>query len=155
MVNMVPMFTWMLNLNSRQESNMKIELRDFNSGDINEIWTWKPNSLDEVNYVLDIEIGEQGIDGSYSFQLRVTTPEGLRKIADAYPNNMPDRAVLILPDYSWDNVLKRINGIIDICSRNNWHESIACLQRYFIWEYEDLVHEKDIKKQHDNREPPD
>jgi len=59
---------------------MKLEIRNFSSMDIANLWDWEPSSLEEVCFHLELEIGEKGSKGGQLFQLVVATPEGLKGI---------------------------------------------------------------------------
>ncbi len=124
---------------------MKLEIRDYSSDDINDLWGWIPSSLEDVYFHLEIEIGEVGKKGTYLFELVVATPEGLRNFVQTTNQPFPDRDILVISEYDWQAVIKRLNAIVEHCSRDTWENSIRCLQRYFLWEYEDL-------KSHNNEE---
>jgi hypothetical protein len=117
---------------------MTLEILDYSSGDIPDITSWVPTSREEVFVQLTINIGERGNAGGYLFQLMVVTPEGLRAFAQKYPNlDFPNRALIVFSDYTWDIVVQRLRKIVAHCTRDTWQQSVACLQRYFEWEYED------------------
>jgi|SRR5271167_3207913 len=117
---------------------MELELRDYSSGDVQDIWNWSPLSTKDVFFQLTIEIGESGKKGGHLFQLVVATPEGLREFTKKHPGHeFPDRALLVFSEYTFDSLTKRIGKILSHCSRDTWDKSIGCLRRYFDWEYED------------------
>ncbi len=118
---------------------MKLEIKDFYSPDIESIWQWEPTDLSEVCFLLEMNIGEVGADSSDVFQVLIATPEGLRVVDPNDDFVLSDRACLIVREYSWKNILKKINQIVKVCSANDWVESTIRLQRYFQWEYEDYL----------------
>ena len=96
--------------------------------------------MEEVFYPLEMDISQQGVEGMNTFNVLVVTPESIRKFAETYKKankSFPDRNLLVFPDYSWDLVVDRVNRIVESCARESWNESVACLNRYFGWEYED------------------
>jgi hypothetical protein len=117
-----------------------LEVHHLRSSDVNDLVNWKPKSLDEVFYPLDMDIGQFGATGSNIFYVLIATPEALRRQAEEYRRAnrvFPDRNLLVFPDYSWDFVVSRVDRIVKLCTRESWNESVTCLNRYFAWEYED------------------
>jgi hypothetical protein len=120
---------------------MELEARNYTSGDVRDVRNWNPDSPDDVCFQLSFDIGERGEKASYTFQVVVATPEGLRRAATRSTGYLiPDRALLMLVDYSWQAVESRIRIITAICGApaKEWKEAITRLTRYFIWEYEDF-----------------
>jgi hypothetical protein len=95
-----------------------------------------PASRHEVYFTLFIEVGESGRPGSNFFQVTVATPEGLRRHGDEQ-GEVPERNLLVCLDYDWAQIEARIARIVAACARETWRESVACLQRYFEWEFQD------------------
>lgn len=118
---------------------VELELKKFTSADVENLRTWQPASIDQVCFELSLDIGERGKKGGHLFYLTVASPEGLRAFATKHPEReLPDRGILVFSAYSFEVLMKRVRSIIDRCARDNWDHSIACLQRYFAWEYEDI-----------------
>jgi hypothetical protein len=46
---------------------------------------------------------------------------------------------LVISEYDFNAVHNEVLHILDSCSRDNWNDSCAALQRYFLWEYEDYT----------------
>jgi len=120
---------------------IQLEITDYSSADIDQVWEWVPKSEMEVFFQLTIEISEIGLEGGNLFQLVVATPEGLRAYADKYNRSFPDRALLVLSHYSWECLEERLKNIVLQCSKGDWNTSISCLQKFFQWEYEDYQQE--------------
>ena len=117
---------------------IKLEIKDYHSADIEEVWEWKPSSDEEVYYSLEIDIGKVSDKKSSIFQLIVASPASLQSRAETEPDNIiVGRGYIIIENYQWDKIESRLNEIIRSCERKSLDESISCLQRYFIWEYED------------------
>lgn len=117
---------------------MELEIRGYTSADIREVWSWVPNPGQPVFFQLTLEIGEVGQRGSYFFQLVVATPEGVRDFATRFPGcELPDRALLVFADYTWDRLADKLTSILAKCARPEWGDTLVCMQRYFEWEYED------------------
>ena len=117
---------------------MKLEIRDYSSGDLDRVWDWVPNKADAVYFHLAIEIGEAGNQGGDFFDLVVATPEGLREYSKEFGVELPDRCLLVFSEYGWSALVRRLESILESCARDTWEESVLCLQRYFHWEYEDF-----------------
>jgi hypothetical protein len=119
---------------------MRLEARNYYSSDIDDVRNWEPDSPEDVCFQLSFDIGEKGDKASYTFQVVVATPEGLRRTASTIEGyEIPDRALLVFSDYSWHALQCRIEFIATICGARaeTWQEAVPRLTRYFIWEYED------------------
>jgi hypothetical protein len=116
----------------------RLEIKSLMSSDV-DIATWQPESLEEVWFAIEMEIGLTGDDKADLFQTVVATPEGLRK--HARDELISKRGTLVLSSYSPQILRKVLEEILSECSAENWNESVLKLQRYFFWEYEDYVQE--------------
>ncbi len=114
-----------------------LEVRDWSSADIPNVWDWKPDSADQVYFQLEIEVAEVGQAGGNLFQLVVATKEGIDRFKAMYPDANPyPQGITILENYSWQAVVDRLTSDLRECSLDSWHESIQCLSKKFLWEYE-------------------
>ena len=120
---------------------INLEIIDYSSGDVDSVWNWVPASNEDIFFQLSIEVSEVGCDGGNQFQLVVATPEGIRSFMEQHDQAFLDRSLIVLREYSFLNLKERLTQILNECSRDSWNESIACLQRYFQWEYEDCRQE--------------
>lgn len=115
---------------------LKLEIRGMDSADVTP-YAWSPDSRDDVFFALSLEIGSAGVPGTNIFQVLVVTPEGLRGHAGD-KSIVSDRACIVLSDFlSWKDLRTQLQTIVDKCAEGNWADSVARLQRYFLWEYED------------------
>ena len=128
---------------------MKLEIKDFSSGDIEEVWNCQKTSNESVYFHLEIEVGECGVSGGNVFQLIVATPEGVRAhhVGEASKSFLSLKAtnksfgkntLLIIKDYRWEKLLERLNQIVKSCERDTWEQTIYELRKNFFWEYEGL-----------------
>jgi hypothetical protein len=112
---------------------MKLEITDYSSADIENVWAWVPESSEEVCFHLEIEVSEAGVRGGDLFELVVATPEGLRAHSREYPTyEFPDRNLLVFSEYSWQALVGRLERIVANCTRDTWEQSVACLGQYFF-----------------------
>lgn len=117
----------------------KLEILDYDSADIDEVWNWVPESAQDVFFHLEIEVGEVGKEGGNLFQMEVATLEGLKNIQLKYPEKkFASRGLIILDKYSWESLLNYLKTELRQCSRKSWQESIQCLSKKFLWEYENF-----------------
>ena len=114
---------------------IKLEIKNVSSPDV-ELWSDIPPAND-VYFLLQLEIGEQGDDRKDLFQIMVATPEGLRARAKA--SVLADRATLVVSELDWNSLLQELGKIVQACNGCDWNDSVSKLQRYFRWEYEDYV----------------
>lgn len=115
---------------------VRLWIRSIDSPNV-EFDVWKPSSLEEVHFPVQMEIGEVGVEGADIFSLMVATPEGLRRYAKK--DVISERALLVLSEFSWEIVHQALDRILEKCAADSWNESVLRLQRYFHWEYEDYV----------------
>lgn len=118
--------------------SITLKVNDYYSPDI-EIHSWEPDSAEQVRFLLELEVGEAGDDRKDLFQVVVATPEGLR--ASATGPIIADRATIVVSEYSWGQVRRTVEQIVERCQAPTWEESVLKLQRYFRWEYEEYVAE--------------
>jgi hypothetical protein len=115
-----------------------VEIKSLSSPDV-EVDDWRPTSTEEVCFLLELEVGERGVDKRDLFQVMVATPEGLRKLTPSDGSVISDRALLVLSEFSWPLLHATLRRILDRCASRDWSETVLRLQRYFEWEYEDYV----------------
>ena len=113
-----------------------LEVLNYSSPDVSDLIKWDPESPNEILFCLEMEIGEKGKEGGHLFQVLVATPEAIRHFCKKYDRTV-DRNLLIILDYSWTEIDMRIRRIVESCCRDNWNNSMLCLNRYFKWEYEE------------------
>jgi ribosome biogenesis protein Tsr3 len=118
--------------------NIKLKIQDFYSPDV-EVHSCEPEAPEAVRFLLELEIGEAGNERKDLFQVVVATPEGLR--AGAKDSVIADRATIVVSEYSWIQLRRAVEQIVERCEAPTWKEAVLRLQRYFRWEYEDYVQE--------------
>lgn len=111
---------------------------DYYSPDIEQVWKWQPDDPKKVYFLLEIEIGLQGKNGSDLFQLIIATPNAL---ADIPFSSMFGRGILIVKRYGWPEVQVAIEEILEKCQGDEWINVASKLNKYFIWEYDDHQYE--------------
>ena len=129
--------------------NVRLEIVDLRSLDIDDPSSWRPAAPEQVYLVFELEIGEAGVSGAHVFQLLVATPEGLnahhrgraRAAFDAMSgrrNGLAIDAMLVLDRYRWPSLRDLLSQRVASCERATWAESLDCLRAKFFWEYEGL-----------------
>jgi len=113
------------------------EIKDYHSADIENVWTWEPNDLNEVYFNLELTIGAKGQDAGDIFQITAATPEGLRNKQKYIPNIQINKLLIIMNDYEWESILEYCQKTVHRCSDDTWEKVVEKLCRYFKWEYED------------------
>lgn len=120
-----------------KKTTIRLELRSIGSPDI-ELYSWEPTTNADVFFLVEMEIGEAGVDGADLFQVVIATPEALRANSQPDTNTIRDRSTLVVSNYDWQETQKTIESIVRKCEAENWVKSTLNLQRYFKWEYEDF-----------------
>lgn len=113
----------------------RIEIKDYFSPDIENVWEWTPLDIQSVYFRLDVYVGEKELDSSTIFSLIVTSPEALisRMTKDPF---LWGRGYLIIKDYSFNKVEKAIKELIRKCSEGkSTMEAFYSLNRNLFWEY--------------------
>lgn len=116
---------------------MILEIKDIVSSDVTNVWEWHPKNLEEIYFVLEMEIGYKNRDSADVFQVVVATPEAIRSRQKHLPSYIPGREYFIVLSYSWENLEKELTKIVESCSCEIWEECVKKLTKYFLWEYED------------------
>lgn len=115
----------------------QIEIKGWMSPDV-EFERWHPTDLDEVCFLLELDIGFVEGDSASTFYVVVATPEGARSKLQVREEILSDRGLLLVSSFTWAAVRRRIEAIVDLCGAGTWSEACLRLQRFFRWEYEDL-----------------
>ena len=126
----------------------KLRLRSLISPDVSDLLHWRPESLEDVYLLLQLEIGPADAEGADLYQVIVATPEGLRAFAkrlrtrDEKPSIIiEDRATIVVTEYSWPDLQQHIYAILENCSAASDVEAMRNLERYFQGEYENYFME--------------
>lgn len=115
---------------------ISLEVRFWSSPDV-ELEEPTPVSREAAHFLVELGIGEAGVEGTDVFYVVVTTPEALRTKATEGENVLRDRATLVVSDFDWPRIRRTLETIVESCAAKDWRESVLRLQRYFKWEYED------------------
>lgn len=115
---------------------ISLEVRSWSSPDV-ELGSHTEVMREAAYFLVELEIGEAGVDGADVFYVVVTTPEALRVKATEGDPVLRDRATLVVSDFDWPRIRATLERIVETCAAKDWRESVLRLQRYFKWEYED------------------
>ena len=88
--------------------------------------------------MVEMEIGQEGVDGADLFQVVIATPEGLRATAKTGNTTIRERSTIVISFYDWHRIRESLETIIRSCESETWVNSTLQLQRYFKWEYENF-----------------
>jgi len=124
---------------------MQLEVKDFYSPDIEDIWLWEPGENEQVCFLLELSIGDAFSDASDIFQVVVATPEGLKKRSGFV---LADRATMVIREFDWDRLMQFINTVLSNCAEESWSKAVVKLQKYFEWEYDDFSIEEVNRDRH-------
>jgi len=113
-------------------------IKSMHSPDV-ELQEWQPASLEDVCFLLQMEIGPAGEEGADVFDVMVATPEGLRRLQRQGEMFISKRALFVVAHYSVDELLRSLAELVASCDGESWVQCVQKLQRYFQWEYDDYV----------------
>jgi hypothetical protein len=115
---------------------MKAEIKSIYSSDIDDLEGYRPADEESFSFHLCVIAGPQSESGEESFDLTVCTPKWLlenhRKV-----DVIIGRHYLIVMEYNYQRILKRITDFCETCVGSNWTEVAEKLGRLGYWEFED------------------
>ena len=108
-------------------------LKAFDCSDHDPIDQWVPKSNDDVYYSLCLHIGPPDEEGADLFYADVVTPHSIERL-----NLTKSKFTrqIIVDDYSWVNVIRKVQSVLDQCSGEGWAQQSLLLSKYFYWEFE-------------------
>jgi hypothetical protein len=115
---------------------MKAEIKSIYSFDIDDLEGYRPPNEESFSFHLRIIAGPQSEPGEESFDLKVCTPKWLLE------NHGKDEVIigrhyLIVMEYNYQRILKRITDYCSRCEGSNWREVAEKVGRLGLWEFED------------------
>ena len=114
----------------------RIEIKQIHSPDAT-VGDSSLNGKEDVFILIEVVLAEEGKTSRDIFWFVAATPEGIRSHAKNHP--ILKRATIVFSEFSWDVLYKTIDEIVIDCASIDWSKTVAKLQRYFQWEYEDYV----------------
>jgi len=114
-----------------------LEIKEIDSADV-DIGQWRSDGSEQVYLQISMNIGETGSAAGDLFQTIVATPEGLRQASGRFGPVVSTRGLMVVSKFSWQLVRNTLTEIVVSCAAEDWPRSVLKLERYFIWEYEDV-----------------
>ncbi len=115
---------------------MKAEIKAIFSTDIENLELFQPNEEDNFSFPLRLLVGLKDEDGEESFDIIVVTPKWL--IANHLKSEIIfGRHYLIVFEYNYQNILKRLEKYINSLDGNSWEDFALKIARIGYWEFED------------------
>ena len=116
--------------------NIELWVESYSSPDILDFEGWSPQDTESFVFLLEMEVGRSGSTGTDLFTVLVASPNGIKSMSKEFI--LRRRGCILVDCYSWEKIRKEIDRIVEHCSSETWEECIVKLQKYFIWEYEDM-----------------
>ena len=117
---------------------MQPKLKLIHSPDIDNLEKFNPDDPEKFSLLLQLFIIVEDNDSGESFDVTVCTPKWL---TEHY--NQDDIIVgahhLIVFEYNYPNIVRRINKYLMHCSGNTWREVAEKVGRLGKWEFEDYI----------------
>ncbi len=114
---------------------MDLEIKQIYSTDISD----SPPDLHNFSVRLYVEIGEKNKAGAETFHFTVTSPSGLQTEMISGHGFRHLRGYILMEKFAWQVVHRAIENLLDQArSRKTWDETISYLNRYGIYDSEDL-----------------
>jgi hypothetical protein len=109
------------------------------TGDCPNLRIWVPDDPANIAEFIAVNIGHRSKkSGSDTFSIRVATPLGLMGL-EACKGIIAARPLLVMEEYSYNDLWAWVESIIELCDSPNWQECVDKLRMYFEWEYENYV----------------
>ncbi len=112
---------------------MKPELKAQDCTDHDPIETWQPTSATDVDYTLCLHIGSADTQGADLFYVNVLSEAAACQLSNDY---LAKRKKIIVKDYSWSEVMRAVDEIINQIDGSDWNEIAKKLNQRFDWEFE-------------------
>ncbi|MFD2056838.1 Imm8 family immunity protein [Mesorhizobium calcicola] len=107
--------------------------------DFNQESGYEAPDPDNVAFQLSLDIGIEGTGKTDVFQCIVVTRNNIGKIHKK-------EKLIVLNEYTFKKFREAILNTVRSCEGVNWYDSLSKLIRKFIWEYEGMYDEDEIKK---------
>ena len=117
---------------------MKPEIKSIYSFDVEDLETYKPTDPTSFAFHLRLIAGPQSEPGEESFDMKVCTPKWLLENHGA-EEVIIGRHLLIVMEYNYRRIVKRIKEFCDTCTGDTWTEVAEKLSRLGYWEFEDYT----------------
>lgn len=115
----------------------QLEVKHYSSPDIYDLWNWEPVN-NEVYYLLEMDIGITNEVSSDVYSIIILTPEGIASLREKPGSLNKEFKTIIIDDYTWLNVMKIINSILENIEVINNPYFSDDLTKHFYWEYDGM-----------------
>lgn len=117
---------------------MKAEIKSIYSFDIDDLERYSPEREESFSFHLRLVAGPQSTPGEESFDLTFCTPHWFLDNCGK-DDVVIGRHYLIVMEYNYQRVLKRLTDFCRTCVGSNWTEVAQKLGRVGHWEFEDYA----------------
>ncbi len=115
---------------------MKAEIKSIYSFDIDDLEGHRPPNEESFSFHLRVIAGPDSEPGEESFDLTVCTPKWFLDNCGR-EDVIIGRHYLIVMEYNYQRILKRITDFCETCVGSTWTEVAEKLGRLGYWEFED------------------
>lgn len=126
---------------------VELEIVNYFSPDIDNIWEWSSDKESSVYYLLELEIARKGEKDGDWFLVEIMNKKAYTDFL-VNGRKFNDAKFFLIDNYCWDMVINNLTKFINSCKSPTWKESVEALQEKLIWEYEDYNNESSSKNFH-------
>jgi hypothetical protein len=108
---------------------MKPIIISYDCSDHDPIDKWTPDDPFDVDIWVNFTIGTDKMGGD-NFLVRIVTPNNLH-------GKNSDKWAIVIVEYSWENILAKINRLLEESSGDDWADISRNLSSRMHWEYQD------------------
>lgn len=117
---------------------MQAKVVDIESPEIQDFYNYKPEDPEVFAFLLQISVTAENLQGEEIFDVQVCTPLWL---LSKYNKDevIIGRHLLIVFEYNFSRIKKRIVSYIESCFGETWTEVAQKVGRIGYWEFEDYI----------------
>lgn len=95
-----------------------------------------PDDIYDFSVWVSVEIGPEKEEGAHIFQFHFITQSSLKNLRQKQESGRKEMKYIILHEFSWENVEKEINALLDQFELDNFQDIATKLSEYSYWEFE-------------------
>ncbi len=124
-------------MKNKKSIPLKLQVQHYHSPDIAHIEQWVPDN-DNVYYHLEMAIGLQDEQRADLYFVLIATPAGIAEARQKHGSLHSTTRIrmIVLDHYAWEEVVARIESVLDSIIVLDRQDSLDTLLHHFNWEYE-------------------
>jgi hypothetical protein len=123
-------------MKKKKSTTLKLQVKYYDSPDIDHIEQWVPDN-ENVYYHLEMAIGLQDEQRADLYFVIIATPTGIAEVRQRHGSlkSTSRTRMIVLDHYAWEEVVARIESVLDSIIVLDRQDSLDKLLHHFNWEY--------------------